>query len=72
MGRYKARHFLAVFVLLGLPALMGAAPALLELIERVEFIEQDLARAPTSILLDDDLEDGIDDALAWQDLRIRR
>ena len=63
MGHYKARHFLAVLVLLGLPALTcGVGPVVLDLIERVEFIEQELGLAPTTILLDDDFEDGIDPA----------
>jgi len=46
-----------------LPALTcGVGPVVLDLIERVEFIEQELDLAPTTILLDDDFEDGIDPA----------
>ena len=39
MGRYKTRYFIAVLLLLGVPALMGAAPALLQLIARVDILE---------------------------------
>ncbi len=64
MGRYKARHFLAVSVLLGLPALTcGVGPVVLDLIERVEVIEEILFSEPVeTILFDDDFEDGIDPA----------
>ena len=64
MGQYKARHFLAVLALLGLPALTcGVGPVVLDLIERVEFIEDVLFSEPVgTILFDDDFEDGIDPA----------
>ena len=63
MFRYKARHFLALSVLLAIPVLIGAAPALLDLITRVELIEETLFSEPIeTVLLDDDFEDGIDPA----------
>ena len=53
-----------MFVLLGLPALTcGVGPVVLDLIERIEFIEEILFSEPVgTILLDDDFEDGIDPA----------
>lgn len=40
MRRYKLRHFLALFVLLALPAVTcGVGPVVLDLIERVEVLE---------------------------------
>lgn len=43
MGRYRVRHFLAVFVLLATPAFTcGVAPAVFDLIERMEAVEAEL------------------------------
>ena len=44
MSRYKARHFLALFVLLSLPALTcGVGPVVQDLIDRVEALEAETA-----------------------------
>lgn len=63
MHRYSLRRVGLVIFLLGLPALTcGVGPVLRNLIARVEIIEQILDLAPTTVLLDDDFEDGIDPA----------
>ena len=50
MGRYRARHFLAVTVLLGLPAFTyGVGPVILDLIERVELIGREPGLVSTTV-----------------------
>ena len=64
MTQYRMRRALAVVGLLVLGLFtLGASPALLDLIARVEAIEEILFSEPVeTILLDDDFEDGIDPA----------
>ena len=64
MTRYRMRRVFAVFGLLVLSAFtLGASPALLDLVARVEVIEEFLFSEPVeTILLDDDFEEGLDPA----------
>lgn len=64
MTQYRMRRALAVFGLLVLGIFtLGASPALLDLIARIEVIEEILFSEPVkTILFDDDFEDGIDPA----------
>ena len=62
MRRYRPRYFGLLAALLIIPAFTcGVGPVVLDLIQRVEVIEELLFSEPTeTVLLDDDFEDGID------------
>jgi hypothetical protein len=64
MFHHRVRRFLAVWGLLALGLFtLGASPALLDLIARVEVIEEALFAEPIEVVLfEDDFEDGLDPA----------